>query len=114
LTIDSDDPVEPTVGINLTGASGPPDLAGEWASLEQTCTTSSKGTTCKLAGVLTVANIGYKNVSSATIKFYLSNDDAYDVGDTFLKGMSLGSLKFSFGSNDNGASLSFRFGLVSP
>jgi len=109
FTITSDDPVEPIVAVSLLGSSGPPDLTGEWASLAQTCTTTARGTTCRLAGVLTVDNVGFKNVTTSTIKFYLSSDDIYDVGiDTFLKSMLLGSLKFGFSKN---LQFSYRFRL---
>ena len=96
LAIASDDPDEPDVIVNLTGRSGAADLTGEWESLTQTCSTSKSGTRCKLTGILAVENAGYTNVPSSPtsyLKFYLSDDDTYDIGDTYLKKIALGGLK---------------------
>ena len=69
-----------------------PDLTGQWGSLNQTCKTT-KTTKCKITGSLNIQNTGTLNAPSSRVNFYLSDDEAYDAGDTFLKSVSTGSIK---------------------
>jgi len=64
-----------------------PDLAGAWQSLTQTCKTNSKGRTCKIAGTLTISNIGNQSAPSSSVEIYLSD------GQDYLKQISVGKLK---------------------
>ncbi len=70
-----------------------PDLTGQWDSLTQSCKNSPKGTRCTLKGKFTAQNIGNKDASSSTVKFYLSDNNTYNGGDTLLKQVSSGSIK---------------------
>ncbi len=73
--ITSDDLGTPTVTVDLEGRSGPGDLTGTWGPLTQTCTTTTRGTRCRVRGTLVVENTtGYKDVSSSYVYFYLSED----------------------------------------
>ena len=67
-----------------------PDLTGQWLSIEQKCKKSKKEMRCKIKGILTIQNIGYENADSSYVQFYLSDDNIYDLGDTFMKEMSVG------------------------
>jgi len=92
LEIVSNDSNESTVKITLKGRSGPADLTGVWKSLAQTCTDTAEGVTCQIVGSLKVSNIGYKKVTSSSVHFYLSDDQAFDAGDTLLKKKAVGEL----------------------
>jgi subtilase family serine protease len=71
-----------------------PDLTGSWTTpVIQTCKSTRKGPKCTINGVLTINNNGSRNASSSTVKFYLSNDDTYDEGDTPLKSVATGKIK---------------------
>ena len=87
-----DAPVESNVTVNLTGGSGP-DLTGEWSSLTQVCKSSKKGNQCSITGTFIVKNIGKNIAASSNVNFYLSEDNTYDEGDTFLKKVAAGKLK---------------------
>ncbi len=76
--ITSDDLDTPMVTVDLEGRSGPGDLSGTWAPLIQTCTTTSRGTRCKVRGTLVVENTGYKDVPSSAVYFYLSEGGNVD------------------------------------
>ena len=71
-----------------------PDLTGEWTTpVTQTCKSTKKGPTCTIRGTLTVKNVFNRDASSSTIKFYLSNSNTYDAGDTPLKSAVTGKIK---------------------
>jgi hypothetical protein len=67
-----------------------PDLTGQWVSIEQKCKKRKKEMRCKIKGILTIQNIGYEDADSSYVQFYLSDDNIYDLGDTFLKEMTVG------------------------
>jgi hypothetical protein len=92
FSIPSDALAESNVPVNLTGGSGP-DLTGEWSSLTQVCKPSKKGNQCSITGTFIVKNIGKNIAASSNVNFYLSEDNAYDEGDTFLKKVAAGKLK---------------------
>ena len=92
LEIVSNDSNESTVTVTLKARSGPADLTGVWKSLAQTCRDTTEGMTCQIAGSLKVSNIGYKKVTSSSVHVYLSDDEAFDLGDTFLKKKAVGEL----------------------
>ena len=60
--------------------------------MTQTCTDTTEGTKCKIAGSLRVSNIGFKKATSSSVLFYLSDDGAFDAGDTLLKEKAVGEL----------------------
>jgi hypothetical protein len=74
-----------SVTINQTNL---PDLTGQWNSLTQTCQISK----CTLKGKFTIQNIGNIDASSCTVKFYLSDNNTYDGGDTLLRQVPLGTI----------------------
>jgi len=84
-----------------------PDLAGIWTSLSQTCKNSTKGIRCKIKGRLNIQNIGTKNAVSSRVRFYLSDDNAFDDADTYLKQISLSNIKTGKSLNK---SLQYTFG----
>ena len=88
LNIPSDDLDEPNVTASLQGGSGI-DLTGTWTSLVHLCSTAK----CKVNGKFVVQNIGNGNAPSSLVRFYLSENDTYDVGDIFLKGLKTGTIK---------------------
>jgi len=92
FSIPSDALAESNVTVNLTGGSGP-DLTGEWSSLTQVCKSSKKGNQCSITGTFIVKNIGTSIAASSNVNFYLSEDNTYDEGDTFLKKVAAGKLK---------------------
>jgi hypothetical protein len=71
-----------------------PDLSGSWVSLDQTCSSSSKGLKCRLTGAFSVGNTGGHASSSTYVLFYLSDDPTFDGGkDLFLKKVSTGRIQ---------------------
>jgi hypothetical protein len=78
-----------TITVNASG----PDLTGSWATCTQTCKTTKTGQKCTIKGTFTVSNIGNKDAGSTYVKFYLSNTNSYQNGDTQLKSVSTGKLK---------------------
>ena len=73
-------------------AAANPDLTGQWNFLNQTCKTSDT-TRCKINGSFIIQNTGNQKARSSSVDFYLSDDDQYDEGDTFLKRISTGPIK---------------------
>jgi hypothetical protein len=81
-------------GASITISLPPgPDLTGTWKYLTATCKTSKSKTTCKITGELEIQNIGNQDASSSIVKFYLSDDGAFDENDTFLKKATIGKMK---------------------
>jgi len=80
VTMDGDKTVTAIYERNLSA----PDLFGSWIYLEQQCINRQKGIQCKINGKFSVWNIGYEDAASS-IQFFLSNDGAYDEGDTLLR-----------------------------
>lgn len=80
----------------LVDASEPSsvELAGSWKSASQTCTTIEGEQRCLLQAAFPVQNQGPRRTAqSFHTKFYLSNDDTLDSGDTLLKEQRSGALK---------------------
>jgi hypothetical protein len=65
------------------------NLKGTWISLTQQC----KGTKCKINGTLNIENTGGQDASTSFVRFYLSDDNAYDEGDTFVKQVASGTVR---------------------
>jgi hypothetical protein len=104
----SNDANESVVTVTVKGRSGSSDLTGEWVSLvSQSCQSTTSGTVCKLSGSLRVRNVGFKNILSASVQYFLSDDGTYDAGDIFLKKFATGELLF-------GKSKRFSFGYKLP
>jgi hypothetical protein len=78
--------------VDLEGGSGA-DLTKQWLFLNQTCKNTKKGIKCNIKSKLNIQNIGTKDAVSSVVRFYLSDNDAYDAGDIFLKKVSTGKLK---------------------
>jgi len=84
--------------LNIT-----PNLKGEWSSLTQVCRPikkenafhkpARKENECSIRGTVIVKNIGNSIAKTSNVKFYLSGDNAYDEGDTFLKKVQVGKIK---------------------
>jgi hypothetical protein len=70
-----------------------PDLTGQWTSLEQTCKNTKKGIKCKIKGKVNIQNIGQVNAKTSFVRFYLSDDEYYDNGDSYLKQVATGTVK---------------------
>jgi len=82
-----------TVTANFTQLIGP-DLTGEWTTeVTQTCKSTKKGPKCTIKGVLTIDNNGNRDASSSTVKFFLSDNNTYDQGDTPLRSAATGKIK---------------------
>jgi hypothetical protein len=112
IAIESDDPEEPTVVTELSGASGP-DLTGAWNSLAQVCKDTAKGLRCKITGTFLVRNLGTEK-ASGFLRFYLSSDGSYDAGsDMFLKQIRTGRVAENGGSKLKKISLKLPTG-ISP
>ena len=75
--------------IVIYGPILPADLTGTWISMTQQC----KKTKCSINGTLNIQNIGYQDAASFSVRFYLSGDDVYGGGDTFLKQVSSVTVK---------------------
>ena len=71
----------------------PPDLIGQWASLNTKCRSTRVGPKCKISGRLNVQNIGNLDAPSSFVRFYLSSDNVYDETDTFVWQVATGSIK---------------------
>jgi hypothetical protein len=79
--------------VNVTINQAPlPDLTGSWSSMTQTCRNTLQGTKCSLKGKFTLQNIGNLDASTSTIKFYLSDNNTYNGGDTLLKKVETGTI----------------------
>jgi hypothetical protein len=77
-----------------------PDPVGSWTNPpQQSCKNTSKGPKCTINGILTLNNIGDRDAKSFRIHFYLSDDDTYDEGDTFLKRKSIGKIRAKTSKN---------------
>ena len=94
--------------LSVTITANGPDITGAWASMEQTCKTTKKGTKCKIKGILNIQNNGNEKASSSYISFYLSNNDLSDAEDMLLKQTSTG--KMNVGKNKN-KKLKYKFPL---
>jgi hypothetical protein len=71
----------------------PPDLTGSWLSMEQLyCKNTSKGIKCKIQGKFKIQNIGAQNADSI-VRFFFSDDSAFDGGDTLSKEIKTGTIK---------------------
>ncbi len=82
-----------TVTAHFTELIGP-DLTGEWTTpVIQTCKSTKKGQKCTITGTLTINNNGNRDASSSTVKFYLSDNNTYDQGDTPLSSANTGKIK---------------------
>jgi hypothetical protein len=79
--------------VATTIVCGIPDLTGSWISLDHTCNPTSRGDRCKVSGTLSIENIGTEDAPSSSVRFYASDNTAYDGADTFLKRVSTGKVK---------------------
>ena len=77
-----------SVQIAVTSAAGPPDLIVQNAAA--TPTTITAGGTTTASG--TVYNQGTGAAAASSLKYYLSTDNAYSSGDTYLATSSVGTL----------------------
>ncbi|MCB9898035.1 MAG: hypothetical protein H6825_08530 [Planctomycetes bacterium] len=77
--------------VQQAGTTGP-DLAGEWTKLLQHCKTKTT-TRCRLSGRLLVTNLGDQVAAKTYVRFYLSDDEQFDVGDTLVKERKVKTLK---------------------
>jgi hypothetical protein len=67
-----------------------PDLTGNWLAMKEKCKRTQKEIRCKIKGLFAIHNIGNEDADSSYVRFYLSDDNTYDMGDTFLKQVSTG------------------------
>ena len=81
------------ISFEIDGINKGPDLTGIWTSITQTCKNTSKGIKCKIKGKLTIQNTGNQDALTSVVKYYLSNDNIFDGGDSFLKNVSTGKIK---------------------
>jgi hypothetical protein len=77
-------------------------------SLNQKCQSGNRGIKCSIKGKFNIQNIGYENAASS-VRFVLSDDGAYDEGDTVLKvfpypPLSFGSMEMKTGKLKPGKS----------
>jgi hypothetical protein len=79
---------EYTKTITVVTPSGP-DLAGEWASVTESCKTVRSKKSCKLSASLKVENIGNREAASSYVNIYLSGR----AEDTLINRLSTGKLK---------------------
>jgi hypothetical protein len=98
LQIASNDPDTATLNVSLSGTGGAqaadlPDLTGQWLTMTQTCKTKKSGTKCKIKGQLSIQNIGTQDATTSFVRYYLSTDNTYNAGDTFLKQVATGKVK---------------------
>jgi hypothetical protein len=61
-----------------------PDLTGTWSKVAQKCRISHGTQLCTLGGTFFLENQGTLDASNPLVQFYLSNDAAFDGGDTLL------------------------------
>jgi hypothetical protein len=90
--IDADNTVSESNESNNIIVYGPiprANFMGAWLSLTQQC----KGSKCKINGTLNIQNMGGTDALSSSVRFYLSDDNVYDEGDTFLKQIASGAVK---------------------
>jgi hypothetical protein len=96
------------LSVNITTPAGP-DLSGQWPELVPSCTTTMRGTQCKVTGKFKVQNIGNKDTSgSFFMLFYLSE------GQTFLEGNAILLKKVSSGKLKAGVSKTIRITALLP
>lgn len=86
-----------------------PDLTGSWMSCNPTCKNTKKGVKCSLKGRLNIQNIGLKDAPSSRIRYYLSDNDTYGEGASFLKQDTTWKIKRGK-SNSKTLSYSFPYG----
>ena len=113
LQIISNDSDSSPLNVSLSGTGGTqasdlPDLTGEWLTITQICKTKRSGTKCKIKGKLNIQNIGNEKAYASALRFYLSNDDEYDTGDTLLKEKSTGKVKVGKSKKKN---LKYKFSI---
>lgn len=77
-----------SVLITVTSASGNPDLVVEAASASPVALTAGQTTTASC----TVRNQGTAASVASSLKYYLSSDNAYSTGDTYLATDAVGAL----------------------
>lgn len=71
-----------------------PDLTGVWLSLTQRCEGTGETQKCRLKGKVRTRNQGnQKTRKKSYLNFYLSPDNVLDGGDTFLRKVTVGTLK---------------------
>ena len=91
LTMDSNKTV--TAHFNAESSNGP-DLTGSWTiPLTQTCKSTRSGQRCTIKGTFTVNNAGNEDASTTYVRFYLSDKNIYEDGDTQFKSVSTGKIK---------------------
>jgi subtilisin family serine protease len=88
-----------------------PDLTGTWLSCTPICSNTKKGVKCKVKGKINIQNIGRNNAPSSVVRYYLSDNNTYDGGDTTLKQVSSGKLKVGK-STVKTLSFSFQYGVL--
>jgi hypothetical protein len=81
------------ISFEIDGINKGPDLTGTWTSMSQTFKNTSKGSKCKIKGKVTIQNTGNEDAPTSVVRFYLSNDNIFDGGDSFLKNVSTGKIK---------------------
>jgi len=69
-----------------------PDLAGNWASADQQCTTKLSATTCSIHGSLNIMNQGAWGAGASIVRFYLSTDASLGTDDLLLGQASVPAL----------------------
>jgi C1A family cysteine protease len=95
---------------NITAHFGyGPDFTGKWILLDNQCKNTKKGLKCKIKGKFVIQNNGNQDARSSSIRFYLSNDNIYDGGDTLLKKVSVAKIKTGR-STQKSFSYSFPYG----
>jgi uncharacterized repeat protein (TIGR01451 family) len=70
-----------------------PDFTGSWQSITQSCKGSGVTQKCKLKGTVVVENRGTQKADSSALRFYLSDNSAFDAGDTLLASTTTSSIK---------------------
>ena len=70
-----------------------PDFTGSWQSITQSCKGSGVTQKCKLKGTVVVENRGTQKADSSALQFYLSDNSAFDAGDTLLASTTTSSIK---------------------
>lgn len=62
-----------------------PDLTGSWYEpIKEKCKEKKEGLVCKIKAKLLFGNAGEVDAEYVVVRFYLSDDDSYDEGDTLL------------------------------
>jgi hypothetical protein len=83
----------PTVHWPIKLDANLPDLTGTWSSLIQSCKGAGETQKCQLKGTVEVHNQGNQKASKTYLRFYLSADNGFDGGDTFLRQVVVSALK---------------------